>query len=287
MWFGTPGSGRNAVAPRARRMLCQVVAALWLLGGQASAQTEAGEAFRLRIVNTYLGPVQVSVDAGQSWSLVARVARPAGRTAHEVGVSLVTVQRTSPYGMAVGLGLERVVKVLPDTPANRRDPSAILLNVPAKGVFFRELLPPVGAPVERVERGRVQPWQPGYDPQDGDTLQIVAPRTDAAPERVADSVRDAADRYLEMAVARLKGRRPTTGMLTVAARLAEGENAKAVTFLVDGEVRGIVNSPPYEARWDTRTWADGEHLIEVRALDENGATLTQTRTLVVVKNKTP
>jgi hypothetical protein len=251
----------------------------------ASAQSEAGEAFRVRITNAILGPVEISTDQGKTWQLAARVARRVGRSAHEVGVALATVQRTSPYGIAIGLGLERVIKVLPDSAAARNDSAAILLNVPANGVFFRELLPPVGSPVERVLRGRAEPWQPGYDPQDGDVLQLVAPRAARSPERVDDLVRDAAARYLEMAVARLKGRNPTRGMLTVVARLAEGENAHAVMFYVDGEVRAIVNTPPFEVRWDTRTWSDGEHLIEVKALDENGATLTQSRTLVVVRNR--
>ncbi len=267
------------------RWVCAVLVAACLALAAAGGRCEEEGGYRLRIQNSVLGPVEASADGGKSWLLVARVARPLGRSAREAGASLTTVLRTSPHGMALGLGIERVIKVLPDTAANRRDAAAILLNIPASGVFFRELLPPVGSPVQRVQRGQAEAWQPGYDPQDGDALLFVAPAGGSSDPRLADHARDAAERYLEMAIARLKGKAPTTGSLTVVAKLADGESPRAVTFLLDGAVRAIVNAAPFEVRWNTREWEDGEHLVEVRALDGNGAVLTQTRALVVVQNK--
>jgi hypothetical protein len=55
---------------------------------------------------------------------------------------------------------------------------------------------------------------------------------------------------------------------------------------VDGAVVGILNRAPYSLRLDTRNWANGEHLIEVRGLNENGASYTQKKVLVVVDNRT-
>jgi len=37
--------------------------------------------------------------------------------------------------------------------------------------------------------------------------------------------------------------------------------------------------------WDTRTWEDGEHLLEVDALDEHGHVTSRSKTLVVIQNR--
>jgi hypothetical protein len=37
-------------------------------------------------------------------------------------------------------------------------------------------------------------------------------------------------------------------------------------------------------RWDTRAWKDGEHLVEVRALDKGGGIVSRSKALVVVQN---
>jgi hypothetical protein len=40
-------------------------------------------------------------------------------------------------------------------------------------------------------------------------------------------------------------------------------------------------------RWDTRQWENGEHLVEVRALDGAGKVLTRSKALVVTENSLP
>jgi hypothetical protein len=75
-----------------------------------------------------------------------------------------------------------------------------------------------------------------------------------------------------------------SGELTVRGELAPDEDPGAVTFLVDGSIAGIQNRPPYVMKLDTRQWTNGEHLIEVRAVDRSGGKLTHRRALVVVEN---
>jgi hypothetical protein len=70
----------------------------------------------------------------------------------------------------------------------------------------------------------------------------------------------------------------------VSAKLKPGDQPNAVTFLHEGDVAGIMNTPPFTMRWNTKEWPDGEHLVEVRALDKGGGILSRSKALVVVQN---
>ena len=130
------------------------------------------------------------------------------------------------------------------------------------------------------------PLHDGFVPSDGDRLIIqAAPRSSADSAAELDIRRLAAD-YDAFARERMKtdGRRPTIGNLTVEARLPHTVPSAAVTFLLDGVPMALLNRPPYRVKWDTRDWQNGEHLIEVRALDERGVVVTSTKRLVYVDN---
>lgn len=244
------------------------------------------EAFRLRIVNSLHGPVEISVDRGKTWMLVARVTRRATETAGNGSSQLPMVERAGAHGLAFGVGQGKLLRLLPDNPQARIDRTAIYINVRPGATLFKRLLPPPGSPVQQELNRRPQPLPAGYSPQDNDVLLLTATRSDIPPDKLPEYVREAAERYKAEAFARLRkqGRKPATGILTINARLAPGDTASAVTFLLNGDVSAILNHPPYAMRWDTRAWPDGEHLIEVRALDQAGAVLTQAKKLVVVNN---
>ncbi len=254
--------------------------------GATPPETQTAEAFRLRIVNAPLGPVEASTDRGKSWFLVARVLRPASESAPGATLSLPSVERSSPQGMAFGIGGRRLLRLLPDSPAARRDLAAILVNVRTDASLFKSLLPPVGAAVQQEVNRRPLPLINGYSPREHDVLQILAARCDTPADRLPALVREAAESYLQAALARLRaqGKSPTTGTLTVVARLHPTEKPAMVTFHLDGNMIAMLNRSPFTLRWNTREWPNGEHLLEVRALDANGAVLTFTRTLVVVEN---
>ena len=245
-------------------------------------------AFHLRITNTADGAVRLSVDNGATWLLVARVSRPVSSAAPADGPDAREVLRSNAYGMAFGAGRGRQIKVLPDNPFNRKSPSAILLNVPITAAVFKDFLPPVGSAVRILSGAGSQalPLPETYYPKEYDVLEFAASNSSAAPEKLPAYARDAAQFYLQRCLGRLRaaGRRPVTGILAVSAKLKPGDKPDAVTFLHDGAVAGIMNAPPFTMRWDTKQWADGEHMVEVRALDKHGAVLSRSKALVVVQN---
>lgn len=258
------------------------------------------EAFRLRIVNSLYGPVEISLDRGKTWMLVARVMRRAQEVASGGSFQLPMVERAGAHGMAFGVGRGKLLRLLPDNPQARTDRAAIYVNVRAGTALFKHLLPPSGSPVQQELNRRPQPLPAGYSPQDNDVLLLTArvpspatgsrgwdTRNDIPSGKLSEYAQEAAERYKAEAFARLRkqGRKPATGILTINARLAPGDTASAVTFLLNGDVSAILNHPPYSMRWDTREWPDGEHLIEVRALDKAGTILTQAKKLVVVNNR--
>jgi len=262
-----------------------------LSGAAQEAPAAQTEAFRLRITHTQHGPIEISADGGRSWHLAARVARPARQTAAIPGATLPAVVKATDRALLIGLGGGRAVRLLPDSPENRKDPAAILATVPHTAALFKDFLPPSGSPVQQAsERGRQPSALPtGYAPRDGDVLEITARQSSLPADKLAAYAADAAEYYRirTLAALRARGKKPVSGFLTVTARLAPGEEPGAVTFLVDGAVSAIVNRPPFQMRWDTSQWPDGEHLIEVRALNRSGGVLTSARTLVVVENPRP
>lgn len=63
-----------------------------------------------------------------------------------------------------------------------------------------------------------------------------------------------------------------------------GEGIALVAFYLDGRQAKITNIPEYVWSWDTRTAANGEHLIEIRGMDSNSVTVTSVLTKVIVDN---
>jgi hypothetical protein len=124
-------------------------------------------------------------------------------------------------------------------------------------------------------------------PQENDQLLFVAARTDVTQAKMKDYIKEAFERYHDAAIAKVRasGGKPISGFLTLNATPAQGDSPGAITFLLDGAVVGILNRAPYSLRLDTRTWTHGEHLIEVRGLNQSGASYTQKKILVVVDNR--
>lgn len=126
----------------------------------------------------------------------------------------------------------------------------------------------------------------GYSPSEGDTLLLAATPPSSSLSRFAAAVESAATAYQAAVEERLQrsGQKPVTGYLTVTARSPSSLGHATVVFLMDGAPLALINRPPYTVRWDTRSWSDGEHLIEVRALDATGAIVTRSKQLIVVRN---
>ena len=95
--------------------------------------------------------------------------------------------------------------------------------------------------------------------------------------------------YTTQSIARARQERRSivSGTLNLKAKLPEGEPDPIayVTYAIDSRMVSTQNVAPFTFDWDTRQTTDGEHVVEVRALNRNGHMITQKRALVVVQNK--
>lgn len=66
--------------------------------------------------------------------------------------------------------------------------------------------------------------------------------------------------------------------------LSASKHPALVEFYVDGGFAGVTNSDPWDLDWNSRTVADGEHLIEARIQDSAGKLLGVVDKLVYVDN---
>lgn len=288
----------------------------------APSVTTVKETYRLRIRNALYGAVEVSVDGGVHYLLLGRVLHPAtqpatDRTATEVG----TVLRGGGVGLAFGVAPGQCVKLRPyapvaptgtgpkkGTPAvhpSTSETSAIVTNLePEKGIFA-DLLPPAGSRV-LLAIGMDPPkrFPDDYTISAADTFlikvelpppsnvhatdQTEGERVTAWRHAVRAQFESLATAYSEGATARAKAerRKVVSGTLTLKPNLPpdEPDPIRAIAYAIDEDVVAARTSPPYLYDWDTREATDGEHVVEIRALNQNGSVITRVRALVVVHN---
>ena len=83
-----------------------------------------------------------------------------------------------------------------------------------------------------------------------------------------DQVRKAYEDHLKRAA---RFEEAITGCVSFCLDAAHAANAHFVGFYLDGECRGIVNSPPYCIEIDTSKLTAGEHIAEIKVFDQGGA----------------
>ncbi len=217
--------------------------------------------------------------------LVARVAAPATSDAPNGEAQGPGLVRSTVNGALLGVANGRAIKLLP-AKAGLRAKDAIQLAPPGAWAALGRALSGRRAALALLIAGHRTPLHSGYVPSDGDRLLIHA-TSDGTPDQASDpdmpGLAASYDSYVRDAM-KAEGRRPTTAKLTLEARLPASVRSAAVTFLLDGVPMALLNRPPYRVVWDTRDWQNGEHLIEVRALDERGLLVTRTKRLVYVAN---
>ncbi len=134
-----------------------------------------------------------------------------------------------------------------------------------------------GVPRVREDEGlrpRFDPTAPGIEPA------VTEP---SLQQMYRASLRDSQPR---------EGRqRKATGGLTGLVPLrAPGDLSSAttaVTFTIDGQLAGMINTPPYQYVWNTANGGNGRHSVRIDALDANGDVLSSTTRLVSVANAHP
>ncbi|MGC9319907.1 MAG: Ig-like domain-containing protein [Armatimonadota bacterium] len=75
------------------------------------------------------------------------------------------------------------------------------------------------------------------------------------------------------------------GEVEVKAEATDNVGVMAVFFYVDGKFHtAIMNTPPYTAHWQTERVADGPHVLQAKAMDENENTGSSAEVTVFVRN---
>lgn len=279
------------------------------------------EIYRLRVENVEYGRIEVSSDGGSTYSLIGRVVRPASASSDDAAALIGgQVLRSSGSAIVLAVGPRKAMRLRSaprpviagaggrsaTRPSNSLEASAALTNIPANSGLFGALLPPVATTV-RLFGGpdRLTDFPEAFSPAGSSPFVFVvveAPATDkdgisrppASDHLQADreTVRKrgallaAAYRAGAVARARSDGRRVFTGTGFLRAHLParEPDPIEAVTFLIDDDVVAARNTPPYEYAWDTTRVEDGEHVVEICALNGRGDCITSARALVVVHN---
>lgn len=260
--------------------------AAFLLTFALPAQAQE-EAFRVRLVLLPGGTVSVSVDGGARFTTIGRIvalpqrqnsSRLPARTAVLSGNGMWQLQYDEQRSIALAASGVSV-------------PHALRTDIPAQSVLFR----PLGREVQvrlLYQEGRIAfSLPPGYRYRVGDVwvLQVLAPDaeqageirravTAALPEEAQDAIRRSVQRGEQEKLPVVEG----VLNLEVTARYAE--RVQFVFLTVDGYPVGTANVLPTVFRWDSTQVADGEYVLEARAVDREGRELALVRKRVLVRN---
>lgn len=180
-----------------------LLAALRVLSGAAAAPAQdLTEIYRIRVVNAVDGPVQVSLDRGNSYVTVGRVNRPATKCIQGFAASAYakpgTVTATAVHAIrlkagTIGKDIPQVFSIIPRefavpgatfTTGEVAGSSGIYTDIPSGTAVFRNLSPLVGNPVFLETKVALRPLPTGYVPSVGDTLVIVVQEHGRRPDEI-------------------------------------------------------------------------------------------------------
>ncbi len=275
---------RRGEGERPFRLPALIVTLLVALVPMATAQEEA---FRVRLVLLPGGTVSVSVDGGARFTTIGRIvalpqrqnsSRLPARTAVLSGNGMWQLQYDEERSVALAA-------------SGVSAPHALRTDIPIQSVLFRPLRG--GAQVRLLyQEGRLAfSLPPGYRYRVGDVwvLQVLAPDAEQAgeirravtavlPEEAQDAIRRSVQRAEREKLPVVEG----VLNLEVTARYAE--RVQFVFLTVDGYPVGTANVLPTVFRWDSTQVADGEYVLEARAVDREGRELALVRKRVLVRN---
>ena len=175
------------------------------------------------------------------------------------------------------------------------EPAAIVTNLEPRKDIFGDLAPPIRSVVRlQTPTGTAGAFPDSYavGEQNVFVFFVTLPETHSAAEQSAKQRLTAlSEAYQAGAAARAQAnhRAIVSGLWTLRAKLPpeEPDPIVYVSYLVDDDIVATQNTAPFSFAWDSRQAANGEHLIEIRALDKQGAFVTRARVLVAVQNPPP
>jgi hypothetical protein len=283
----------------------------------APSITTIKETYHLRVENALYGRVEISVDEGRRYTLIGRVLHPAAVIVPDkTATTPSTVLRGSGDGLALAATPGQALKLLPNAPHSPGKPGrpapppapeagAIVTNLEPGSAFFTDLLPPNGSEV-RVQIGTHTaipfPKDYGPSPQDVFHLSVQLPlppppagttlteaeRLSAFRIEMRKKIQQLGETYANGAIGRAEAekRKVVSGTLNLRPKFPadEPEPIAAVSFILDDDSLSTTTVAPYTYEWDTRRATEGEHIIEIRALNPSGGIITRLRMLLVVHN---
>jgi hypothetical protein len=287
-----------------RRCISLIGFVLLLLGmvGRTEAQGEA-ELFRLRVENTVYGRIEVSTDGGKRFRLLGRITQPAAKpmvdkSASTVGVVLRSTKDYFTFSVALGQSLILAPQRTPpqkgkgSTSPNLPKEATLQTNLPKTHPLFGEFVPATQTPLRlQVAQGVANDIPDNFLLSEESVFIFIVSKTERGgntKEQIAPRWDLLADSYQVGATARAKANRLSiiTGILTLKPKLPDGEPDPIVyvTYHIDGEQVSAQNTIPFSHDWDTKQAQNGEHVVEIRALNRQGTLLTKAKVMVVVNN---
>ena len=268
---------------------------------------DARRSYFLRVENIALGRVEVSADGGAHYRLVGRVTQSAkqpevDRSADRAGVIL----RSGPDGLAFSVAPGQALKLFP-IPAPRlrkkrgktfvipmaKEAAGIYTDLPAKTGIFGVLRPAPGSLAQiQSATGRAEAFPEIFTTNERNVFVFSITPPEAPNQKPPATLREQleilANTYDAGAIARARiaHRSIVSGTWTLRAKLPpdEPDPIVYVSYLVDDDTVATQNTAPFSFAWDTKFVSNGEHLVEIRALNRSGNLVTQVRALVVVDN---
>jgi hypothetical protein len=245
------------------------------------------EVFRARIVLLPLGTISISVDGGARYTTIGRVISLPKRLMASQGTRASATRKSKGLWLLQHSEKDGVELAA----AGVVSPTALATDIPADGGLFRDFGANVSGRLMLQEGHVAYSMPPGYRYKPGDVwvLQVlVADETQARsiremvaaalPEESRAAIQRSLQRGNQANLPVVKG----TLNLEVSARYAE--RVKFVFFSADGYLTGTSNVLPTIFRWDSTQVADGEYVVEARAVDAEGRELALVRKRVLVKN---
>ncbi|MCS6830555.1 MAG: hypothetical protein RMM08_12370 [Armatimonadota bacterium] len=247
------------------------------------------EAFRARIVLLPGGTVSLSVDGGAHFTTIGRVVALPQRLAPSAGLEARTAALKAKGSWVVQHNETQSAGLVA---AGVQSPTALRTDIPADSVLFRDWGQGVSARLLYQEGRMAYSLPPGYRYRVGDVwvLQVMT-ANEAQAQAVRDAVaaalskeaQDAAQRSVQRAQ---KDNLPVVnGTLNLEVTARYAETVQFVFFAVDGYPVGTSNVLPTIFRWDSTQVADGEYVLEARAVDRDGREVALVRRRVLVRNR--
>ncbi len=239
------------------------------------------------IENRELGGVKIVMPHRPTPLTIGRVVSVASTFAKSAGSSVTgVVEDSGAYGLLVGLGDKRAIRIMPSLSAMNVPPGTIVLALGDAKLFPPAITVKPGTPLFVSTGRRFEPVRRGFVPRVGDVVALPLDLQDR--ESSVQQLLDLAAQYVQQLlwIAVKQHMVVANGMLTIHTHFSadEPDRVFAVMLSTDGQLSDLTNKAPFTLNLDTRTISDGLHTVTVSAMNKNGQTITSASRVIMVYN---